>query len=71
MLTQSHAAAIEAIKTYKKGNLIKKSEKLGNLIEKKLNIMKKKFKCIGDVRGKGLFYAIEFIKNKNGERLIN
>ena len=67
----SCAAAIEAIKTYKKGNLIKKSEKLGNLIEKKLNIMKKKFKCIGDVRGKGLFYAIEFIKNKNGDRLIN
>ena len=66
----SCAAAIESIKTYKRGNFIKKAEKLGFLIDKKLLKMKKKFKCIGDVRGKGLFYAIEFIKNKKRDRLI-
>ena len=32
--------------------------------------MKKKFKCIGDVRGKGLFYAIEFVKNEKKDRLV-
>jgi taurine--2-oxoglutarate transaminase len=66
----SCAAAIESIKIYKKRNLIKKSEKLGFLIDKKLLKMKKKFKCIGDVRGKGLFYAIEFIKNEKKDRLV-
>ena len=67
----SCAAAIASIKTYKKNNLIKKSEILGKIIEKKFNQLKKKFKCIGDVRGKGLFYAIEFVKNEKKERLIN
>ena len=67
----SCAAAIESIKTYKKENLIKKSEKLGFLIDKKLSKMKEKFKCIGDVRGKGLFYAIEFVKNEKKDRIID
>ncbi len=67
----SCAAAIESIKVYKNENLINKASKLGNLIEKKLKRLTKKFKCIGDVRGKGLFYAIEFVKDKNQKRLIN
>ena len=66
----SCAAAIASIKTYKKRNLIKKSEKLGFFIDKKFLKMKKKFKCIGDVRGKGLFYAIEFVKNEKKDRLV-
>ena len=67
----SCAAAIESIKIYKSQNLIKKAEYLGNVIDKKLKTFQKKFNCVGDYRGKGLFYAIEFIKDKKGKRLIN
>ena len=66
----SCAAAIAAIEVYKKDKIIKKTEYLGNLIENKLKKLKKKFNCIGDYRGKGLFYAIELVKNKRKERLI-
>jgi taurine--2-oxoglutarate transaminase len=66
----SCAAALEAIKTYREEKIIQNSKSLGNIIEKKLKKMKLKFQCIGDYRGKGLFYAIEFIKDKKGTRLI-
>ena len=36
-----------------------------------MKTFQKKFNCVGDYRGKGLFYAIEFIKDKKGKRLIN
>lgn len=66
----SCAAAIEAIKVYKNEKLIKKSLMFGKIIEKRLKKMKLKFSCIGDFRGKGLFYAIEFVKNKRKKRLV-
>ena len=44
---------------------------MGKILEKYLSKMKSKYNCIGDYRGKGLFYAIEFVKNKKKERLIN
>ena len=65
------AAGVAAINTYKKHNLINKSAQLGKVIEKRLNKMKTKFNCIGDIRGKGLFYAIEFVKDKKNRRLVN
>ena len=67
----SCAAAIESIKIYKSQNLIKKAASLGTLIDKKLKKLQNKFDCIGDYRGKGLFYAIEFVKDKKGKRLIS
>ena len=65
------AAGLAAVKAYKKNNLINKSAHLGNIIEKRFNKLKRKFNCIGDIRGKGLFYAIEFVKDKNNKRLVN
>lgn len=67
----SCAAAIAAIEVYKKEKLVQRAQDLENLIELKLKDLKKKYNCIGDYRGKGLFYAIEFVKNKKNQRLIN
>ena len=67
----SCAAALEAIKVYKKEKIINNAYNMGKIIEKFLKKIKLKYKCIGDYRGSGLFYAIEFVKNNKKQRLIN
>lgn len=42
---------------------IENSEKIGRLFEKQLMLLKEKHKIIGDVRGKGLFWGIELVKD--------
>lgn len=58
------AAAIAAIKVYKEEGLIENSRVLGLKLMKELEKMKEKHPSIGDVRGLGLFAAIEFVKDK-------
>ena len=38
---------------------------VGNYLLSGLNILKEKFKFIGDVRGKGLFIGVELVENRN------
>ena len=57
------APAIAAINELKRLNLIERSAELGNYLGAKLNSLKEKHKSIGDVRGIGLFWAVELVKN--------
>ena len=56
------AAALGAIETIEKENLIDRANKLGKIIESKFAEMKSKFSIIGDVRGRGAMQAIELVK---------
>lgn len=47
------AAALKVIDKIEKDDLSNRAEKLGTLITNRLNSMKDKFSCIGDVRGLG------------------
>ena len=58
------AATIANIKEYKDKNLIDHSLKLGEILKSRLESLKEKYNCIGDVRCKGLFACIEFVKDK-------
>ena len=58
------AASIAAIKVYQEEGLIENSRILGLKLIKELEKMKEKHPSIGDVRGLGLFAAIEFVKNR-------
>lgn len=58
----SCAAALATINEIEKRKLLKKSETLGKYLVKKLNLLKEKYKLIGDVRGLGLMVGVEFIK---------
>ncbi len=60
----SCAAAIAAIKVYQEEGLVENSRVLGLKLMKELEKMKQKHPSIGDVRGLGLFAAIEFVKNR-------
>lgn len=58
------AAAIAAIKVYQEEGLVENSRVLGLKLMKELEKMKQKHPSIGDVRGLGLFAAIELVKDR-------
>lgn len=58
------APAIAAIKEYKRLNLIEEAKRKGEYLGKRLNELSEKHVSIGDVRGLGLFWAIELVKNR-------
>ena len=60
----SCAAAIASIQIYQEEGLIENSRVLGNKLLVELEKMKQKHPSIGDVRGLGIFAAIEFVKDK-------
>jgi taurine--2-oxoglutarate transaminase len=58
------AAGEVALDVYEEEGLIEKSRLLGEYMLKRLEEMKHRHLCIGDVRGKGLFATIELVKDK-------
>ena len=65
------APAIAAINEIKRLNLIERAVEMGEYLGKKLNGLKEKHKSIGDVRGKGLFWAVELVKDKKSKEPFN
>ena len=65
------APAIVAINEIKRLNLIERAVEMGEYLSKKLNDLKEKHKSIGDVRGKGLFWAVEIVKDKTSKEPFN
>lgn len=61
---QSAATALAVIEYIEKNNLVQKSAEIGTYLKEKIMRLAEKSKIIGDVRGKGLFIGIEFVKNK-------
>jgi len=65
------APAIAAIGEYKRLNLIDRANEMGEYVGRKLNQLKEKHKCIGDVRGIGLFWAVELVKDRATKEPFN
>ena len=65
------AAGIATIEVYREDGLIENSAKLGEVLTQVLGEIKGKHPSVGDVRAKGLFGAIELVKNRETrERLM-
>jgi taurine--2-oxoglutarate transaminase len=58
------AAALAVIEEYKKKNLVENAAKIGNILGRKLEELKEDHKSVGDVRGKGLFWGVELVKDR-------
>jgi taurine--2-oxoglutarate transaminase len=58
------ATALAAIEQYSKYNLVENAAKMGEVLGKRLNELKDDHKSVGDVRGKGLFWGVELVKNR-------
>jgi 4-aminobutyrate aminotransferase-like enzyme len=59
------AAAATALKIIDEEKLVENSAKMGAYFLKKLQPMVDKYPFVGEVRGEGLFLAIELVKDKN------
>ena len=58
------APAVAAIHEMQRLGLVERSAELAPYVEAKLQALKAKHPCVGDVRGKGLFWAVELVKNR-------
>ena len=65
------APAIASINEFKRMDLINRSAVMGEYLGEKLNALKAKHPSIADVRGIGLFWAVELMKNKKTKRYFN
>ena len=65
------APAIASINEMKRLNLNARAVEMGEYMGKKLNELKAKHKSIGDVRGIGLFWAVELVKDQKTKERFN
>lgn len=59
------AAAEASIRVYVEEKLAENATRLGKKLLAELNVLKKRFQSIGDVRGLGLMIGVEFVKTDN------
>ena len=64
------AAGIGAITAYQEQGLIENSAKLGKVLLARLEEMKERHPCVGDVRGLGLCAALELVKDRGTKEPI-
>lgn len=60
----SCAAGVATINIYKEDKLVENAANLGAKLEKKLQVLADKHPSMGEVRGKGLHWCIEMVKNR-------
>jgi len=62
--TAGPAAALENMKIIEEENLLENCTEMGEYLQEKLRGLQNKHKCIGDVRGKGLFVGAELVTDR-------
>ena len=65
------APAVAAINEYKRLGLIERANEMGDYLGKKLHALKEKHPSIGEVRGIGLFWAVDLVKNQTTKEPFN
>ena len=58
------ATALAAIEQYHKYGLVENAERMGGLLGRRLEELKEDHPSVGDVRGKGLFWGVELVRNR-------
>ncbi|SEG35288.1 taurine---2-oxoglutarate transaminase [Bryocella elongata] len=65
------APAVATIKEMQRLGLVERAKELEPFVEEKLQALKAKHRSIGDVRGKGLFWAVDLVKNRETKEPFN
>jgi taurine--2-oxoglutarate transaminase len=58
------AAAVANLQIYEEEKIFANVERQGRYLASRLEAMKQKYRCVGDVRYKGLFSVLELVKDK-------
>nr|MBA3533719.1 aminotransferase class III-fold pyridoxal phosphate-dependent enzyme [Ardenticatenales bacterium] len=67
----SLAAASACIDVYKEENLIERAAQMGQIMARELVALQTKHPSIGEVRGVGLFYVIELVRNRESREPLS
>ncbi len=65
------APAVAAINEMKRLNLVERAASLAPYVEKKLTQLKEKHPSVGNIRGLGLFWAVELVKDQKTKQPFN
>jgi taurine---2-oxoglutarate transaminase len=65
------APAVAAINELKRLDLVNRAREMGKYMSEKLNALKPKHPSIGEVRGLGLFWALEMVKDQEKKTPFN
>ncbi len=65
------APAVATIAEMRRLGLVQKSADWAPYVRDQLEALKRKHPCVGDVRGKGLFWAVEIVKNRQTKEPFN
>jgi taurine--2-oxoglutarate transaminase len=65
------AAGVAAINEYKRLNLIERSREMGPFLGSQLKALGERHSSVGDVRGIGMFWSIELVRDKRTKELTN
>ena len=65
------APAIAAINEMKRQKLVERAAEMEDYFRSKLNELKDKHPSVGDVRGVGMFWAVELVKNRKTKKYFN
>ncbi|MEM3986677.1 MAG: aspartate aminotransferase family protein [Candidatus Methanomethylicia archaeon] len=57
------AVALKVLEIFERDKIVERAVKLGEIVRKRFEEFRDKFKIVGDVRGLGLMQAIEFVKD--------
>jgi len=58
------AAGLAALEIIVKEDLVKNAERVGRVMLHRLQTMQERFRCIGDVRGRGLLLGLDLVKDR-------
>ncbi len=65
------APAVAAIREYQRLNLIERSRRMGEYLGSRLKELVSRHPSVGDVRGLGLFWAVELVRNRRTKQPFN
>ncbi len=65
------APAIAVIREYKRLNLIERANEMGAYLGKELQELERNHRSVGDVRGVGMFWAVDLVKDQATKRPFN
>ncbi|HEY6374956.1 MAG TPA: aminotransferase class III-fold pyridoxal phosphate-dependent enzyme [Edaphobacter sp.] len=65
------APAVACIHEMQRLNLVERARELAPYVEAKLNDLKARHRSIGDIRGKGLFWAVDMVKDRTTKEPFN
>ncbi len=63
--------AIATIHEIQRLNLVERSREMGAYLGERLLTLKEKHPCVGDVRGLGLFWAVELVQDRTTKKPLN